>query len=73
MNCIKTSSARKIHIIPSGSLSMFSSFKYLFFSLPPVSQGGNQHSLQASLFQEDELYQYRSQRSGTVAQLFLSR
>lgn len=50
---------------------------FLFFPLPfccsSVSQGGNQHSLQAGLVQKDELCQHGSQRSGTVPELFSSR
>lgn len=49
-----------------------SSFKF-FLSLFLVSQGGNQHSLQAGFFQKSELCQHRSQRNGTTAELFSAR
>lgn len=57
---------------------IFFFFKYSSRFFPPlllllVSQGGNQHSLQAGLVQKDELCQHGSQRNGTVPELFSSR
>lgn len=55
------------------SVRRFHHLNICFLSLFLVSQGGNKHSLQASFFQKSELCQHRSQRNGTMTELFSSR